>query len=67
MVETSYPKGHQQNPFTQTDLENKFINLSSNSLTHEQRQQALSILANIELEQSTNTLFDSVVVTNRTK
>ena len=67
MVETSYPKGHQKNPFSQTDLEHKFINLTSNSISLEQCQQALNILDHIELEQSTNTLFDSVVVTNRTK
>lgn len=65
-AQTSYPKGHPQNPFTDMDLQDKFTNLTSILLSKQQRQTALDLLMNIEQGMSLTPLFNSVDVTTGT-
>ncbi len=43
-----FPKGHHRNPFSDSDLEDKFHRLSSGSLTHDQQRRVLDLLWSLE-------------------
>ena len=64
--QTAYPKGHPQNPFTDTDLQNKFSNLSGALLSKQRRETTLDLLMDIDHAASITPLFNSVDVTTGT-
>jgi 2-methylcitrate dehydratase len=60
-VETAYPKGHQQNPLSDAELEAKFRHLAADVLPGPQCQAALAHLWSLEQAPNLRQLFDSLV------
>jgi 2-methylcitrate dehydratase len=61
-AETPYPKGQQQNPLQDAELDGKFRRLADGVLPEEQCRAALAHLWSLEEAQNLQGLFDSVVV-----
>ena len=61
-AETSYPKGHKQNPLSDGELEGKFRNLAGASLSDKQSSEALDLLWRLEEAPNLTEFFDAVVV-----
>jgi len=61
-VETSYPKGHGNNPLNDAEVSAKFRNLASPTITDVQCDQALEVLWDLENLPSLDGVFDSLVV-----
>jgi 2-methylcitrate dehydratase len=61
-AETAYPKGHQQNPLEDVELDAKFQHLAAGILPESQCRAALTHLWSLEEASNLKTLFDSVVV-----
>jgi 2-methylcitrate dehydratase len=60
-AETAYPKGHQQNPLTDAELEAKFRHLATDILPEAQCRKALAQLWSLDKAPSLRQLFDSLV------
>ena len=60
-AETAYPKGHQQNPLTDAELEAKFRHLATDLLPEPQCRAALAQLWSLDKAPSLRQLFDSLV------
>ena len=60
-AETAYPKGHQQNPLSDTELETKFCNLASDVLPEPRCRAALAQLWSLEKAPNLRPIFDSLV------
>jgi 2-methylcitrate dehydratase len=60
-AETAYPKGHQQNPLTDAELEGKFRHLAAAVLPESQCRAALAQLWSLEKAPNLRQLFDSLV------
>ena len=60
-AETAYPKGHQQNPLSDAELEAKFRHLAAGTLPEPQCQAALAQLWSLEHAPNLRQLFDSLV------
>jgi 2-methylcitrate dehydratase len=60
-AETAYPKGHQQNPLTDAELEAKFRHLATDLLPEPQCRAALVQLWSLDKAPSLRQLFDSLV------
>jgi 2-methylcitrate dehydratase len=58
---TAYPKGHQQNPLSDAELEAKFRHLGAGVLSGPQCQAALAQLWSLEHAPNLHQLFDSLV------
>ena len=54
----TYPKGHRNNPLSDSELEEKFHNLSKVVLTPQQRNVALDVLWSLEDVDDIGTIFD---------
>ena len=61
-AETSYPKGHKLNALTDQELEGKFRNLATASLSDKQCSDALEVLWKLEDAADLTGLFDTLVV-----
>jgi 2-methylcitrate dehydratase len=61
-AETAYPKGNQQNPLKDQELEAKFRHLAADILPESQCDTALAHLWSLEEAPNLRTLFDSLVV-----
>jgi 2-methylcitrate dehydratase PrpD len=61
-AETAYPKGHQQNPLKDTELDAKFQHLAAGILPEPQCHAALTHLWSLEEAPNLQALFDSLVV-----
>ena len=61
-AETSYPKGHGNNPLSDAEVSAKFRNLAASTITDGQCDQALEVLWDLENLQSLDDVFDSLVV-----
>ena len=48
VAEVRYPKGHEKNPMTDTEIEQKFIDLCAGQLSPERRDRALEMLWRLE-------------------
>jgi 2-methylcitrate dehydratase len=59
-AETAYPKGHQQNPLSDAELEAKFRHLAAGTLSEPQGQAALAQLWSLEHAANLRPLFDSL-------
>lgn len=59
---TAYPKGHQQNPLKDAELESKFRHLAADILPAPQCRTALTQLWSLEQAPNLRALFDSLVV-----
>jgi 2-methylcitrate dehydratase len=59
---TAYPKGHQQNPLHDAELEAKFRHLAADTLPAPQCHTALTQLWSLEQAPNLRALFDSLVV-----
>lgn len=62
IAETAYPKGHQQNPLKDTELDAKFRHLAAGILPEPQCRAVLTQLWSLEEASNLSTLFDSLVV-----
>jgi 2-methylcitrate dehydratase len=60
-AQTSYPKGHRQNPLTDAELEAKFRHLVADTLPEPQCRAALAQLWSLEQAPNLRALFDSLV------
>ncbi len=60
-AETIYPKGHQQNPLNDAELEAKFCHLAAGTLPEPQCQAALAQLWSLEQAPNLRQLFDCLV------
>jgi len=60
-AETAYPKGHQQNPLSDAELEAKFRHLADGMLSEPQCSAALAQLWSLEHAPNLRQLFDSLV------
>ena len=60
-AETAYPKGHQQNPLTDAELEGKFRHLAAAVLPESQCRAALAQIWSLEQAPNLRQLFDSLV------
>ena len=60
-AETAYPKGHQQNPLSDAELEAKLQHLAAGALTEPQCRAALAQLWSLEQAPNLRQLFDSLV------
>ena len=61
-AETAYPKGHQQNPLKDAELDAKFRHLAAGILPEPQCHAALTHLWSLEEAPNLRALFDSLVV-----
>ena len=61
-AETAYPKGHQQNPLKDAELDAKFRHLAAGILPEPQCHAALTHLWSLEEAPNLQALFDSLVV-----
>jgi 2-methylcitrate dehydratase len=61
-AETAYPKGHQQNPLKDAELDAKFLHLAAGILPEPQCRTALTHLWSLEEAPNLQALFDSLVV-----
>jgi len=59
---TSFPKGHQQNPLDDSEVETKFRNLASVELTDSQCQRVLETVWSLDSLSDLSKLFDTLVV-----
>lgn len=59
---TSYPKGHGNNPLSDSEVSAKFRNLACPTITDAQCDQALELLWDLENLQNLDDVFDSIVV-----
>jgi 2-methylcitrate dehydratase len=60
--ETSYPKGHSKNPLSDTELTDKFLNLTATVIKQEQAQKILSLIWEMETTKNLTELFDTLVI-----
>jgi 2-methylcitrate dehydratase len=60
-AETAYPKGHQQNPLSDAELEEKFRHLAADVLPEAQCRAALAQVWSLEHAPNLRQLFDSLV------
>jgi 2-methylcitrate dehydratase PrpD len=60
-AETAYPKGHQQNPLSDGELEAKLQRLATGTLPEPQCRAALAQLWSLEHAPNLRQLFDSLV------
>jgi 2-methylcitrate dehydratase len=61
-AETAHPKGHQQNPLKDRELDAKFLHLAAGILPEPQCHAALTHLWSLEEASNLQALFDSLVV-----
>jgi 2-methylcitrate dehydratase len=61
MAETAHPKGHQQNPLSDAELEAKFRHLAADALSEPQSRAAVAQIWSLEHAPNLRPLFDSLV------
>ena len=61
-----YHRGHQKNPLSDEEIENKFTSLVSGLLTQAQRKKLLSLVWNLEQVRDIGDLMRTVVVRSTT-
>ena len=61
-VETSFPKGHKNNPLDDSEINGKFKRLASPTITNEQCDTALGLLWDLENLETFDEVFDALVV-----
>ncbi|MFQ6031252.1 MAG: MmgE/PrpD family protein, partial [Dehalococcoidia bacterium] len=61
-AETSYPKGHRNNPLDDTEVGAKFTRLASPILSESQCSDALDLLWSLETQPNLDAVLDSLVV-----
>lgn len=59
---TSYPKGHHQNPMTDSEVEDKFRGLASGIFSDSQQQRALELAWGLDGADGLDDLMDAIVV-----
>jgi len=62
VAETSYPKGHRNNPLDDSEINDKFKRLAIPTITNEQCEEALSLLWDLENLDTMDEVFDALIV-----
>ena len=62
VAETSYPKGHRNNPLDDSEINDKFKRLAIPTITNEQCEEALSLLWDLENLDTLDEVFDALIV-----
>ena len=62
VAETSYPKGHRNNPLSDAEVSAKFQRLATPTLTDQQCEEALDVLWSLDNLTSLDNIFDALVV-----
>jgi len=62
VAETSYPKGHRNNPLSDAEVSAKFQRLAAPTLTDQQCEEALDVLWSLDNLTSLDDIFDALVV-----
>ena len=60
--ETSYPKGHSQNPLTDDQLENKFTNLAETMISKQHAKTISSLIWDLENQKNITALLDTLII-----
>ena len=60
--ETSYPKGHSQNPLTDDELENKFTNLAETMISKQHAKTISSLIWDLENQKNLTPLLDTLII-----
>ena len=60
--ETSYPKGHSQNPLTDDELENKFTNLAETMISKQHAKTISSLIWDLENQKNITALLDALII-----
>ena len=61
-AETSFPKGHKNNPLSDSEINDKFKRLATPTITDEHCDMALGLLWDLESLESFDEIFDALVV-----
>ena len=61
-AETAYPKGHRANPLSDSEVEDKFRNLASGSLSRDQCARALDAAWSLDRLSNIDQLYDTLVI-----